>query len=155
MTDNILNKGNFTLPGEAGHEDLTLELARKWGADAIRDSDGTTLSPEMLELGYEIYSTICLVRADQKWPREHWDRLPQKFLMSEPVTADSDTVEIDLLENFFRDKYEIDNNHDPKKWWQVFNRTTGEQVNTNRWEFNPKTGKVIVRNVKRFRENVK
>ena len=36
-------KRQFTLPGEAGHEGLTLELAMRWGADAIRDSDGTTL----------------------------------------------------------------------------------------------------------------
>ena len=28
-------KGGFTLPGEAGYEKLTLELADKWGADDI------------------------------------------------------------------------------------------------------------------------
>ena len=39
-------KGDFTLPGEAGYEQLTLELAKKWGADVIRDSDGTKLSDE-------------------------------------------------------------------------------------------------------------
>ena len=33
--------GGFTLPGESGQEKLTLELAKKWGADVIRDSDGT------------------------------------------------------------------------------------------------------------------
>ena len=37
-------KGGFTLPGEAGYEKLTLEMAEKWGADVIRDSDGTVLS---------------------------------------------------------------------------------------------------------------
>ena len=36
-------KGSFTLPGEAGYEDLTLRMAKKWGADVIRDSDGTVL----------------------------------------------------------------------------------------------------------------
>ena len=35
--------GSFTLPGESGQEKLTLELAEKWGADVIRDSDGTKL----------------------------------------------------------------------------------------------------------------
>jgi beta-D-galactosyl-(1->4)-L-rhamnose phosphorylase len=40
---NVLNKGDFTLPGEAGYEDLTLELAKRWGADAIRDGGGTML----------------------------------------------------------------------------------------------------------------
>ena len=47
-------QGGFTLPGEAGYEKLTLEMARKWGADVIRDSDGTKLSPEILEAGYRI-----------------------------------------------------------------------------------------------------
>ena len=32
-------RGDFTLPGEAGYEKLTLELAEKWGADVIRDSE--------------------------------------------------------------------------------------------------------------------
>lgn len=150
LNEDKSKSGCVTLPAESGHEQTVLELVKKWGADAIRDSDGTTLSDKMLELGHEIYSTICLVRADQKWPREHWDRLPQKFLMSEPVTADSDTVEIDLPENFFREKYEIDKNHDPKKWWQVFDRTTGQQVDTKHWEFNPETGKVTVTNAARF-----
>lgn len=35
MTE-LENKGGFTLPGEAGYEKLTLELAKKWGADVIR-----------------------------------------------------------------------------------------------------------------------
>lgn len=28
-------KGSFTLPGEAGYEELTLKMAEKWGADVI------------------------------------------------------------------------------------------------------------------------
>ena len=45
-------KGCFTLPGEAGYEKLTLEMAEKWGADVIRDSDGTVLSDEILDAGF-------------------------------------------------------------------------------------------------------
>ena len=55
-------KGGFTLPGEAGYEELTLRMAKKWGADVVRDSDGTELSADILESGYEIYSTICIIR---------------------------------------------------------------------------------------------
>ena len=47
MMSKTSNKGGFTLPGEAGYEDLTLDLARRWGADAIRDSDGTVLSDKI------------------------------------------------------------------------------------------------------------
>ena len=41
-------KGGFTLPGESGYEDLTLKMAEKWGADVIRDSDGTVLSAQIV-----------------------------------------------------------------------------------------------------------
>ena len=73
-------KGGFTLPGEAGCEALTLELADRWGADVIRDSDGTELSDEILDAGYSIYSTICLIRDHNEWAREHPDCLQQTFL---------------------------------------------------------------------------
>lgn len=59
--------GGFTLPGESGQEKLTLELAKKWGADVIRDSDGTQLSDEILDAGYDIYSTICIIRDHNAW----------------------------------------------------------------------------------------
>ena len=64
-------KGHFTLPGEAGYEDLTLELAEKWGADAIRDSDGTVLSNKIISMGYNVYSTRCLIRIDNAWAKAH------------------------------------------------------------------------------------
>ena len=74
-------KGCFTLPGEAGYEKLTLEMAEKWGADVIRDSDGTVLSDEILEAGYGIYSTICIIRDHNEWARQNQDKLQQCFLM--------------------------------------------------------------------------
>ena len=77
-------KGGFTLPGEAGCEALTLELADRWGADVIRDSDGTELSDEILDAGYSIYSTICLIRDHNEWAREHPDCLQQTFLTTRP-----------------------------------------------------------------------
>ena len=54
MSSVDLTHGDFTLPGEAGFEQLTLRLAKKWGADTIRDSDGTQLSPEILNSGHAI-----------------------------------------------------------------------------------------------------
>lgn len=71
--------GGFTLPGEAGYETLTLELADKWGADVIRDSDGTELSPEILEAGYDIYSTICIIRNHNEWAAKNRDKLQRHF----------------------------------------------------------------------------
>ena len=96
-------KGGFTLPGEAGYEKLTLEMAEKWGADVIRDSDGTVLSDEILEAGYGIYSTICIIRDHNDWAKKNMDKLQQTFLITQPVTAASDTLEIDLMKDFFEE----------------------------------------------------
>ena len=64
-------RGDFTLPGEAGFEQLTLKMAEKWGADVIRDSDGTKLSEDITKAGYGIYSTICVIRSDNAWAKEN------------------------------------------------------------------------------------
>ena len=93
-----------TLPGEAGCEALTLELADQWGADVIRDSDGTRLSDEIVNAGYGIYSTICIIRDHNEWARAHMDRLQQTFLMSAPKTAKADTVIIGLLDGYFKEQ---------------------------------------------------
>ena len=66
-------RGGFTMPGESGYEQLTLELAKRWGADVIRDSDGTKLSPEIVEAGYRIYSTVCVIREHNAFAKAHPD----------------------------------------------------------------------------------
>ena len=144
MKDNMTDKGDFTLPGEAGYEDLTLELAGKWGADAIRDSDGTVLSDKIISTDYNIYSTICLIRADNNWAKTNRDKLQQNYLMSYPVVAEGEYVEIDLLNGFFREQFEVNANDDPKTWWQVFDRTAGKEVPKDRWTFNAAKGTVTV-----------
>ena len=80
----LKKQGDFTLPGESGCEELTLELAKKWGADVIRDSDGTELSDEIVNAGYGIYSTLCVIRDHNEWAKKHPDCLQQTFLMSNP-----------------------------------------------------------------------
>ncbi len=144
MTEKVPSQGHFTLPGEAGYEDLTLELARRWGADAIRDSDGTVLSDKIVAADYDIYSTLCLARADNTWAKANTDKLQQNYLMSYPVTAEGDTVTIDPMAGFFREQFKINANDDPKQWWQVFDRTTGQEVPKAQWTFDPGQGAVTV-----------
>lgn len=142
--------GSVTLPAEVGEEKMVVKLARQWGADAIRDSDGTELSPEMLEMGFDVYSTICIVRADQAYPRKHMDYLPEKYLLSEPATATGPTVEIELLSKYHPEKYAIDRRHSPKRYWEVRDRTTGKVVPPAKWSFQPRTGRVVVRGAEPF-----
>ncbi|MCL2214045.1 MAG: 1,3-beta-galactosyl-N-acetylhexosamine phosphorylase [Treponema sp.] len=136
--------GNFTLPGEAGYEVLTLELAKRWAADVIRDSDGTTLSKEILEAGYEIYSTICLIREHNEWIKEHLHTRQQTFLCTLPKTAAGTSLTFPLMNDFFNEQFKINDSPDAIKFWQVYNRTDDDLVPKNKWRYNAADGSVTV-----------
>ena len=138
--------GGFTLPGESGYEELTLEMAKKWGADVIRDSDGTELSPEIINAGYGIYSTICIIRDHNAWAKENTDKLQQTFLMTKPRVATADTIEIDLMADFFSEQFKINDSEDSKAYWQVFDRTSNTEIKD--WSY--ENGKVTVKNITPF-----
>ncbi|HUG12134.1 MAG TPA: 1,3-beta-galactosyl-N-acetylhexosamine phosphorylase [Opitutaceae bacterium] len=148
MSLDPLSHGAFTMPGEAGFEKLTLRLAKQWGADTIRDSDGTQLSPEILVSGHAIYSTVCLPRSVQPWARAHGDMLQQNFLMSSPVVATRTTVTITLLDGYFTEQFAVNSKDSAKRWWQVFDRTAGREVAKRAWSFNKRRGTVTVRGAK-------
>lgn len=135
--------GRFTLPGEAGFEALTLALAKAWGADVIRDSDGTKLSSTLLDAGYTVYSTLCLIRSVNGWAKENQDKLQQNLLMSEPVLAQGDTVLIGLLDGYSKDQFRV-NDGDGMEFWQVFDRTAGREVPREDWSYREE--RVTVRN---------
>ncbi|HBI72432.1 MAG TPA: hypothetical protein DDY59_04495 [Lachnospiraceae bacterium] len=97
-------------------EDLTLRLAKKWGADVIRDSDGTQLSEEIMNSDYEIYSTICLIRSDNAWAKKIWTSCSRIFWMSHPVVAKGTTVEIPLMEGYFKGQF-IVNDKEGLGYW--------------------------------------
>ena len=129
-------KGGFTLPGEAGYEKLTLELADKWGADVIRDSDGTVLSDEITNAGYGIYSTICIIRDHNAWAKENQDKLQQTFLMTSPKVATENTQHIGLMDDFFDEQFRVNDSEAAFKYWQVYDRTTDSVVSADKWSYN-------------------
>lgn len=136
-------KGGFTLPGESGYEELTLQMAEKWGADVIRDSDGTELSPEIINAGYGIYSTICIIRDHNEWAKQNLDKLQQTFLMTNPIVATEGTLTVDLMADFFAEQFKINDSEESKEYWQVFDRTTNEEIKD--WSY--ADGKVTIKNV--------
>ena len=140
----VPTRGRFTLPTEAGKDELVLELAAKWGADTIRDSDGTELSPSLTALGFDIFSTVLLTRADQEFVRAHPEFLIRKFFRSDPVTAESYSVVLKPMSGFDTRKYQIDTLNDPATWWEVHDRTTGVKVPASQWKFAPEAGTVTV-----------
>ncbi|MCL2748324.1 MAG: hypothetical protein FWE59_06690, partial [Oscillospiraceae bacterium] len=140
------SKGRITLPVEKGMEHLLREISEKWGADAVRNSDGTDLPDNIKELGHKVYSTLSLTRNDQEWARSHEDQLTQKFLMSEPVTATSERVEIDIMKGWFDQQFKPYDEEGCEKWYEVYDRTTGERVPDSLWVYNRKTHTVTLRN---------
>ena len=136
-------KGGFTLPGEAGYEELTLKMAEKWGADVIRDSDGTKLSPRIVEAGYRIYSTICIIREHNAFAQAHPDAQQQTFLSSDPQTAVSDPLEIAPLDRYFDEQFQLNDSPDALPYWQVWDRTANALVPREQWEW--AEGKITLR----------
>lgn len=142
MTDR--EKGSFTLPGEAGYEELTLKMAEKWGADVIRDSDGTVLSDDIVKAGYGIYSTICIIRDHNEWAAQHPNRLQQTFLATAPVVAEAESVTIALMEGFFEEQFLINDSEESLRYWEVYDRTTEEKLSKEQWSFDKETGSVTI-----------
>lgn len=138
-------KGGFTLPGESGYEKLTLKMAEKWGADVIRDSDGTVLSDEILNAGYGIYSTICIIRDHNEWAKKNMDKLQQTFLMTQPIVADCDTLTVELMKDFFAEQFSINETENSLKYWQVYDRTTDTLVGREHWSY--ADGKVTIKEI--------
>jgi len=144
---NTVEKGSFTLPGEAGYEKLTLELADKWGADVIRDSDGTVLSDEITKAGYGIYSTICIIRDHNEWAKQNQDKLQQTFLMTQPKVAVEQKLVIPLMADFFEEQFRINDSEDAMRYWQVYDRTTNTLVETEKWHYDKAEGAVILEGI--------
>ena len=131
--------GRFTLPAELDFIDEINDLKTRWGADAIRDSDGTDLDEELLNLGLKNYSKYFVARGDNEFALNHFDELQQLFVMSDYHTATSTELEIDFMNGFLDEQVAPDYNHDPKKWWQVYDRTTQEIVDPSLWTVNQET----------------
>lgn len=143
-------KGGFTLPGESGYEKLTLKMAEKWGADVIRDSDGTVLSDEIVHAGYGIYSTICIIRDHNEWAKQNQDKLQQTFLCTPPVIAETDEVTVCLMESFFEEQFRINDSKSAMKYWEVYDRTSNQKIENNCWSYNQTEGSVTIKGITPF-----
>ncbi|MCR4588587.1 MAG: 1,3-beta-galactosyl-N-acetylhexosamine phosphorylase [Lachnospiraceae bacterium] len=139
-----LTKGGFTLPGESGYEELTLKMAEKWGADVIRDSDGTVLSDDILNAGYDIYSTICIIRDHNEWAKKNPDKLQQTFLVTQPKVASEDSLTFHLMDDFYPDQFRVNASSASQKYWQVYDRTTETEVNPRFWAYDAESGNLTV-----------
>lgn len=143
-------KGSFTLPGESGYEDLTLKMAKKWGADVIRDSDGTVLSDEIINAGYGIYSTICIIRDHNEWAKKNMDKLQQTFLMTSPQVSTERELTIDLMKDFFAEQFSINYTEEALRYMQVYDRTANKLISSANYTVDTEKGTVTIKDITPF-----
>jgi len=144
--------GRVTLPSEENFLSETKELMERWGADALRDSDGTKLDDEIKQLDAKIYSTYFVARGNNEFAKKHPEETQQLYLMSKYNTAINQPLKIDFLDGYFLDQIKPDYLHNPKEWWEVIDRTTGEVVEPREWDVNQQTNEVVVHHAKPWHE---
>lgn len=141
-------RGRVTIPTDKNFVEGTRQIAKLWRADAVRDCDGTQLPENALEIADKVYNTYFVVRGDNEWADAHTDELQSVLLMTDYRLALGDTLQIDLLQGYSRDQLGI-NEENPKKYWQVFDRTTEKEIFT--WQYLGE-GQVLISDTKPYHE---
>ncbi|MBN2222458.1 MAG: 1,3-beta-galactosyl-N-acetylhexosamine phosphorylase, partial [Vallitaleaceae bacterium] len=138
-------KGRVTIPTDMDVIQETLTLAKKWGADAIRDCDGTDFPSELKDSGLKVYSTYYTTRKDNAWAKANPDEVQQLYLMTPFYTANSLTLAIPLMKGLYPDMLRPNTRDDIKRWWEVMDRSTGESVSPDLWEYHEESGELVLR----------
>lgn len=141
------SKGLVTIPTDLDVVPETLELMKRWGADAIRDCDGTDFPEALKDADAEIYSTYYTTRKDNEWAKANPEEIQQMYLMTPFYTADSESLSIEIMKGLYPDMLSPNTRDDIKRWWEVVDRTTGKVVSTDEWDYNEEEGKVTIKAV--------
>lgn len=147
-----MSKGRITIPTDDNFIKETMEIAEKWGADAVRDCDGFKLPKNIKDLARKVYSTYFVARGDNEWAEKNPEELQQTYLMTKHHLAKSDTLVIDIMEGYFKEQVKPDCYNDIKEFWEVIDRTTGEVVSLDSWSYNEETQEVTINNVTPWHE---
>lgn len=141
------SKGLVTIPTDLDVVPETLELMKRWGADAIRNCDGTDFPEALKDADAEIYSTYYTTRKDNEWAKANPEEIQQMYLMTPFYTADSESLSIEIMKGLYPDMLSPNTRDDIKRWWEVVDRTTGKVVPTDEWDYNEEEGKVTIKAV--------
>lgn len=138
--------GRLTLPTDVDVIDETIRLKNLLGADALRDCDGTEMPEALLSEPVKRYATYYTTRKDNAWAEQNPDEVQQEYLISNRETARGETLRIRLMEGFHTQQLKVNTLDDPKRWWEVIDRTTGElsrltagssMRHPGKWRFRP------------------
>ncbi|MBD5393506.1 MAG: 1,3-beta-galactosyl-N-acetylhexosamine phosphorylase [Lachnospiraceae bacterium] len=139
--------GRLTLPTDVDMVDETIRLSKLLGADALRDCDGTNMPEELLTQDAKIYATYYTTRKDNEWAMTNPEEVQQEYLISDRVTAKGSSLRIELMKGFHTEQLKVNTIDDPKRWWEVMDRTTGDVVSAENWEYEESTGEVVIQTI--------
>ena len=139
-----LNKGRVTIPTDQDAVAETLALKERWGADAIRDCDGTEFPPELKDSGAKVYATYYTTRKDNAWAKANPDEVQQCYLMTGFHTAAEGPLAIPLMQGISSELMAVNDHDDIRRWWEVVDRTTGAVVPTDAWRYDAASGSVVI-----------
>lgn len=144
------SRGRVTIPTDNDVIPETMELIEKWGADALRDCDGTEFPKDLADSEAKIYKTYYTTRKDNQWARANPDEIQQCYIMTAQIIATTNTLEIHLMNDLAGELLQVNDQDDIKRWWEVIDRTTGTVVSPNSWNYESEKGNVIITNAKPF-----
>lgn len=126
--------GKVTLPIQQGLDRELPGIIKLFGADAVRNSDGTWLPQGVSKLGLDVYSTYFPARGDQQWAQANLEACPNVFLMTPRIPAlDDSPLRIRVIDGYLTDQVQPNTQCDTAKYWQVIDRTTGDEVAADAW----------------------
>ena len=134
MTDTH-NTGRVTIPTDVDVVPETLDLLKRWGADAIRDCDGTDYPEQLKSVDAKVYSTYYTTRKDNAWAKANPDEVQQCYIMTGFHTASGGPLTIPLMRGISGELMEVNTRDDIKRWWEVVDRTTGQPIPPEAWRY--------------------
>ena len=145
-------RGRVTIPTDVDVVPETLELVERWGADAIRDCDGTDYPEELKKVDAKVYATYYTTRKDNEWAKANPDEIQQMYIMTAIHTATKEKLSIHLMDHLYPDMLKVNSHDDIKRWWEVIDRTTGKVVPVSEWSYEEETGDVTIDPAKPFHD---
>ncbi|MGN1140392.1 MAG: 1,3-beta-galactosyl-N-acetylhexosamine phosphorylase [Oliverpabstia sp.] len=145
-------RGRVTIPTDVDVVPETLDLVERWGADAIRDCDGTDYPEELKKVDAKVYATYYTTRKDNAWAKANPDEIQQMYIMTSIHTATGGELSIHLMDHLYPDMLKVNSHDDIRRWWEVIDRTTGKVVPVAEWNYSEETGDVTIKPAKAFHD---
>ena len=142
--NDVRKMGRVTIPTDTDAVSETLDLLKRWGADAIRDCDGTEFPQELKDTGAKIYATYYTTRKDNAWAKANPDETQQCYIMTPFYTAEGGALTIPLMTGISRELMKVNDHDDIARWWEVIDRTTGEPLDAAAWHYDAATESVVI-----------